>query len=92
MPVILVLIVEVLVKEGAMEEKISKELYNIMDALAALRCDLKCEPNIPGETLVLSASASRDACDALESASTSIKRLAVELGGEIRPVQPNQIN
>ena len=64
-----------------MEDKISKELYNIMDALSALKCDLKCEPHIPGEILVLSARASRDACDALDSASASIKRLTGELNG-----------
>lgn len=62
----------------------SKELYNVMDALAALKLDLECEPHIPGDVLVLSATRSRDACAALASAMVSIKKLAVMLDGEPR--------
>jgi hypothetical protein len=66
-----------------MNANIGRELYNIMDALVALRIDLKCDPYIPGEVLVLSAEKARDACEALDSASTSIKLLAAALeGGE----------
>lgn len=64
-----------------METNIRKELYNIMDALVALKVDLSCDPYIPGETLVLSADKARDACEALEAASTSIKHLAAALDG-----------
>lgn len=67
-----------------MELGVSKELYNVMDALAALKLDLECEPHIPGDVLVLSASRSRDACAALASAMSSIKKLAAMLGGEPR--------
>jgi hypothetical protein len=67
-----------------MDPDIGRELYKVMDALVALKCDLSCDPYIPGETLVLSAEKSRDACDALETASASIKQLAAVLnGGEV---------
>jgi len=67
-----------------MEPDIGRELYRVMDALVALKCDLSCDPYIPGETLVLSAEKSRDACDALDTASASIKQLAAVLnGGEV---------
>jgi hypothetical protein len=70
-----------------MEPDIGRELYKVMDALAALKVDLSCDPHIPGEMLVLSAEKSRDACDALETASASIKQLAAALnGGEIGDV------
>ena len=65
-----------------MEPKIEKELYQVMDALAALKIDLSCDPEIPGESLVLSAAKARDACEALDSATTSIKKLAATLNGE----------
>jgi hypothetical protein len=65
-----------------METNMARELYNVMDALAALTIDLECEPHIPGETLVLSANKSRDACAALVSARTSIKKLADMLNGK----------
>lgn len=64
-----------------MEQALSRELYNVMDALAALKIDLECEPQIPGDTLVLSASKSRDACAALVSATASIRKLADMLDG-----------
>jgi len=63
-----------------MDTNIGKELYNIMDALVALKVDLDCDPHIPGETLVLSAEKARDACQALASASDSIKQLVAALG------------
>jgi hypothetical protein len=65
-----------------MEPAIGKELYKVMDALVALKVDLSCDPHIPGESLVLSASKSRDACDALKVATESIKRLAAALDGD----------
>ncbi len=64
-----------------MEPDIGRELYKIMDALVALKVDLSCDPHIPGETLVLSAEKARDACEALESASESIKLVAAALNG-----------
>jgi hypothetical protein len=64
-----------------MEPSINKELYNVMDALVALKIDLSCEPHIPGETLVLSAEKSRSACNALDSAFGSIKKLVAVLDG-----------
>ena len=66
-----------------MDPDLGKELYKVMDALAALKCDLSCDPHLPGETLVLSAEKSRDACDALEAASAAIKHLAAELNGGV---------
>jgi hypothetical protein len=65
-----------------MEPKIRQELYRVMDALVALKIDLSCDPHIPGEALVLSATTARDACEALHSATASIKELAAALNGE----------
>jgi hypothetical protein len=64
-----------------MEPDIGRELYKVMDALVALKIDLSCDPHIPGEALVLSAEKVRDACEALETASASIKHLAAALNG-----------
>lgn len=64
-----------------MEQQLSRELYNVMDALAALKIDLECEPHLPGDALVLSASKSREACAALVSATASIRKLADMLDG-----------
>ena len=65
----------------SMDPNIGRELYKIMDALVALKIDLKCDPHIPGEMLVLSADKARDACEALETASASLKYLADALNG-----------
>jgi hypothetical protein len=67
-----------------MELGVSKELYKVMDALAVLKIDLECEPHLPGDAMVLSATRSRDACAALVSAMTAIKKLAAMLDGEPR--------
>jgi len=67
-----------------MELGVSRELYKVMDALAALKIDLECESNLPGDAMVLSATRSRDACAALVSAMTAIKKLAAMLDGEPR--------
>ena len=76
-----------------MDPNIGRELYKVMDALVALKVDLSCDPHISGETLVLSAEKSRDACDALETASTSIKRLAAALnGGEVAVTRADDSN
>ena len=64
-----------------MEPDIGKELYKVMDALVVLKVDLSCDPHVPGESLVLSAKQSRDACEALEVATESVKRLAAALNG-----------
>jgi len=64
-----------------MEPDIGRELYKVMDALVALKIDLSCDPHIPGEALVLSAEKARDACEALETTSESIKHLAAALDG-----------
>jgi len=64
-----------------MEPDIGRELYKVMDALVALKVDLSCDPHIPGEALVLSAEKARYACEALETASASIKHLAAALNG-----------
>jgi hypothetical protein len=71
-----------------MDNNIGKELYNIMDALVALKIDLKCDPHLPGEMLVLSASKARDACEALESASTSLQHLVTALNGGLGGLSP----
>ena len=64
-----------------MEPDIGRELYKVMDALVALKVELSCDPHIPGEALVLSAEKARDACEALDIASTSIRHLAAALNG-----------
>lgn len=64
-----------------MEPNVGRELYRVMDALVALKCDLSCDPHVPGEMLVLSADRARDACEALDVASTSLRNLAAELNG-----------
>ena len=64
-----------------MEPDVKEELYKVMDALAALKIDLSCDPRLPGESLVLSASKARDACEALHSATISIKQVAAALNG-----------
>ena len=64
-----------------MEPDIGRELYKVMDALVALKVDLSCDPHVPGEMLVLSAEKARDACEAIETASASLKHLAVALNG-----------
>ena|SRR6266567_1410490 len=68
-------------KAVRMDPNIGRELYKIMDALVALKIDLKCDPHIPGEMLVLSADKARDACEAIETASVSLKYLADALNG-----------
>jgi hypothetical protein len=69
-------------EEHSMEaNNVGAELYKIMDALVALKVDLSCDPYIPGETLVLSADKSRDACEALEAAFESVKKIASALNG-----------
>jgi hypothetical protein len=68
-------------RRAEMEPDIGKELYRVIDALVALKIDLRCDPHVPGETLVLSADRARDACEALETASASIKHLAGALNG-----------
>jgi hypothetical protein len=65
-----------------MNTDIGKELYSIMDALVALRINLKCDPCVPGEVLVLSAQTARDACEAIDAASASIRQLAAVLGSD----------
>ena len=64
-----------------MNTNIGRELYSIMDALVALRIDLKCEPHLSGETLVLSAERARAACEALDAASASLRQLLVRIDG-----------
>ena len=65
-----------------MDTNIARELYNIMDALTALKIDLDCDPQVSGETLVLTADKARDACHALATASASLKQLVAVLGDE----------
>ena len=68
-------------KAARMDPNIGRELYKIVDALVALKIDLKCDPHIPGEVLVLSADKARDACEAIETASVSLKHPADALNG-----------
>jgi len=65
-----------------MEPDIGKELYKIMDALVALKIDLECDPQVAGDMLVLSAEKARSACEALDSASVSIKHLVAKFAKE----------
>ena len=71
-----------------MDPNIGKELYKVMDALVALKIDLSCDPQIPGEALVLSAAKARDACEALHAATASIKSVAAALNGETPGAEP----
>ena len=63
-----------------MDPEIGKELNRIMDALVALRLDLQCDPHIAGDALVLSAEKARNACEALNVASVSLRHLVTEFG------------
>lgn len=65
-----------------MQPDIDKELYKIMDALVALKLDLQCDPHVHGEALVLSAAKARNACEALDSASVSLKQLVAAFNGK----------
>ena len=64
-----------------MEPRIGRDLYKVVNTLVALKVDLSCDPFIPGGRLVLSAEQARDACEALETASASLKHLVAELNG-----------
>ena len=64
-----------------MNADIGKELYDVVDALVALRIDLKCDPHVSGEILVLSAQRARAACEALDAASASIRQILAHIGG-----------
>jgi hypothetical protein len=64
-----------------MQSTINNELYDIMDALAAIRMTLSCETQIVGETLVLSSAQARGACKALEKAAASIDRIRAAPAG-----------
>jgi hypothetical protein len=65
-----------------MEQKISFELYKMMDALAALKLDLNCDAHVPGETQVLSPAQARGACKALDMAYASIAKIRAALEGK----------
>ena len=65
-----------------MDTDVGRELYKVMDALVALKIDLSCDPHVPGEALVLSAAKARDACEALNTATASIKYVAASLNGQ----------
>jgi hypothetical protein len=64
-----------------MNTNIGKELYDVLDALVALRIELNCDPCTPGEVLVLSAARARAACEALDAADASIREIVAHLGG-----------
>ena len=66
-----------------MNTNIGRELFNVMDALVALRIDLKCDPCVAGEVLVLSADKARAACEALDAASASIREIVSNLDGDL---------
>jgi hypothetical protein len=65
-----------------MELGLSKEIYKVMDAWRRSSSILNARHTYPGDALVLSAAQSRDACAALASAMTSVKKLAGMLGEE----------
>ncbi len=73
-----------------MDPNIGEELYKVMDALVALKLDLECDPEIPDEALVLSAEKARDACEAIETATASIKHLAATFGDDRLGEEPPQ--
>lgn len=66
--------------DGQTQAEINKELYKIMDALVALKLDLQCDPQLDGDALVLSAEKARNACEALDVASHSLKHLVAKFG------------
>ncbi len=51
------------------------EVGKILDDLAALSIDLSCHCDVPPHTLVLPASKVREACDAIDDAVASLKRI-----------------
>ena len=60
------------------------EVGKILDALTVLSADLKCNDEIPPDTLVLPASKSRSACAALNQAVAALKQIlqiSVDAGG-----------
>jgi hypothetical protein len=51
------------------------EVAKVLDDLAALSIDLSCHCDVPPHTLVLPASKVREACDAIDDAVSSLKRI-----------------
>ncbi len=47
----------------------------VLDDLAALSIDLSCHCNVPPHTLVLSAGKIREACETIDDAVASLKRI-----------------
>ena len=64
------------------------EAAKVLDDLAALSIDLSCHCNVPPHMLVLSASKIREACETIDDAVASLKRilaLASASGGGPQP-------
>jgi len=65
------------------------EVGKILDDLAALSIDLSCHCDVPPHTLVLPASKVREACDAIDDAVASLKRiLAIAAASGNAPAPP----
>ena len=68
------------------------EVGKVLDALAALSLDLSCHCDVAPHTLVLPASKVREACDAIDVAVDSLKRiLVVAAAVEGGPVSPSTL-
>lgn len=65
------------------------EAGRILDDLAALSIDLSCHCDVPPHTLVLPAGKVREACDAIDDAVASLKRiLAIAAASGNMPAPP----
>jgi hypothetical protein len=65
------------------------EMTKVLDDLAALSIDLSCHCDVPPHSLVLPAAKLREACEAIDDAVASLKRiLAMTTGNGIGPPLP----
>jgi hypothetical protein len=51
------------------------EAGKVLDTLAALSVELSCQCDVPPDTLVLEAGKLKEACDAIDEAVASLKRI-----------------
>jgi hypothetical protein len=69
------------------------EAGRILDSLAALSADLACHCDVPPHTMILPASKVREACDAIDEAVASLKRiLVIAQESGLGPVSPSALS
>ena len=64
------------------------EAARVLDDLAALSIDLSCHCNAPPHSLVLTAAKIREACEAIDDAVASLKRILTTASGSGSGPQP----